>query len=1635
MSHPPLESTPPRTFAENVVAYAQAGWPCILPVPVTEKYPPPVGFTGADGRDTDPLQLVTWAGSHPAYSIALRMPATVIGIDVDSYVKAGKQKHGAETLAHYLEAWGPLPPTWISTARGDDTGPGPSGIRFYRVPAQRFATKLATAETGDVEIIQRHHRYAVVAPSPNPETGTLYRWYGPDGSPAAEPPKPEDLPELPAAWVEGLTAGATQAGPAAAGVAVGQALLDQLLDDWRPECADITSARLQALDELDRADAGSRHDTMTARVHHLIQLSAKGHTGVAAALLELRDLWAKLTAGEDRADELDRMLLTSARKAVTVVGQHQVPRDPCLLVAGGFPLPPPAEPGPVDEDGNEVDLRVFEPPRWLGPREVIGTHAFDPAAGLDQTLAEAVLERTYPALRYAYDANGWLLRAPDRWELHKRLSPWAVATLATLMPLGDPTADKDSDAYARAQRRARLMSSGGARGVAGKMDDLVSGGMHPAAVALSDLDADPEVLWAGGMPYDLRASREAPTPAQCDPAAPHLHSAGIVPERRPTPLWDAFLAAVWPDPAVRAWAMRVLSIAATGYSDRALPILLGETGRGKTQVVHLVMSVLGSYAHAANPKLLGVAAREHDTIVFALKGRRLSFIDEAPSEAKAGQERLKQLTGGGELEARQMNQDPITFRPTHTLVLTANDEPLLTDPAVRARVRLLPCEGDPEQVRAARAALGHVSGPVWRREAPGVLAQLMSEAAAWLADPSTASVAAAPEGIRYLAEHLGAEQDPTTVWVSEETEPDDVGTPSRELYQAFTASCLRNNLRRDQIPSETKWGRQLTRLGFPSVHTEHGKRRQLVVRSGGGGHVPSAPESPARRVGEPAVVWPSELEPVGSAGFLTGSADPDGLLTGSNPNPSAAKPQVNPNESVTADGLTGSGGVFTYAHTHDARGDGECTEASNPSASPSPATPKTAPDLGEQAPDGLAGEPVNDALDLGLDGPETAKPQVSPRKSVTKARKPRTAEATQRAAEKREAARLEAIAAAAGTSLPLPVVVTRDLEVRPATVVEAGRLLATITEPAAGFDAAPLPTELTVDVEHTGYPLGHRHYALRTVQLGCETFALVLDPHDPAQADVIRWHLGAAEVLHAHSASADLIPLADAGLLGPDPVAGLEDAWDRMVDTIVLAKLDDPASTGNDPGLKQLSGAMLRDYGLSKPADEARAALFKAGRWLTETKVTTPLERSGWAQVDHTCETQLRYAAADVLDDAALATRLPRPAPAILDRERLAQRMTARVAYDGLRIDGDHVEELLEAHTGKREQFADLVRALAGSLVPIENPGSNQQVGRALEHLGAVLPRTDTGKPSVAEAVLTPLARQQGPAADLARTVLRYRHHDTAIGTFLEPYQHLVRHGDGRARPTVYTLGADTGRMSCVRPNLQQVPREGGFRACITADPGYRLISVDFAGVELRVAAALSGDRNLLEILSDPNRDLHWEITRIAFGPNATKADRYAIKRGVFGRIYGGGVGAVAAGVGVSEAVAQQVIDAMDQLTPQLSEWSRLVREGVKAGRTTFPTYAGRVVHLDAAFPHKAPNYCIQGTARELLVDALVRWNQTRWGRAVLLPVHDEVVAHVPEDEALEATAVLAECMTTELHGVPIIAEASEPAFAWQDSV
>lgn len=172
-------------FASAAVHLYDKGWHPI-PLPPGAKSPPPTGFTG-NADDATPEQLAVWMAHQADGNVGVRLSTTVVGIDVDDYDDHG----GAATLAALIAAHGPLPPTWSTTSRG----PGASRIYYYRVPSGLiFAGQLGRG----VDVIQHHHRYAVVAPSQHPD-GPTYQWFDPRGD-VREPPHVDLLTALPPAW-------------------------------------------------------------------------------------------------------------------------------------------------------------------------------------------------------------------------------------------------------------------------------------------------------------------------------------------------------------------------------------------------------------------------------------------------------------------------------------------------------------------------------------------------------------------------------------------------------------------------------------------------------------------------------------------------------------------------------------------------------------------------------------------------------------------------------------------------------------------------------------------------------------------------------------------------------------------------------------------------------------------------------------------------------------------------------------------------------------------------------------------------------------------------------------------------------------------------------------------------------------------------------------------------------------------------------------------------------------------------------------------------------------------------------------------------------------------------------------------
>lgn len=120
--------------------------------------------------------------------------------------------------------------------------------------------------------------------------------------------------------------------------------------------------------------------------------------------------------------------------------------------------------------------------------------------------------------------------------------------------------------------------------------------------------------------------------------------------------------------------------------------------------------------------------------------------------------------------------------------------------------------------------------------------------------------------------------------------PDAAGTPSRELYTHFASFC-RDTLGWDEAPTETAWGRVLTDTKYPAWHTRGGSRRALRLR-------------PVTQTGDL-----SRGPEAGSTDRLGGPCRvDDGLVTGSEPNPSGTNRRSTPENPLSLTGMTGSQG-------------------------------------------------------------------------------------------------------------------------------------------------------------------------------------------------------------------------------------------------------------------------------------------------------------------------------------------------------------------------------------------------------------------------------------------------------------------------------------------------------------------------------------------------------------------------------------------------------------------------------------------------------------------------------------------------------------------------------------------------------
>jgi DNA polymerase-1 len=391
--------------------------------------------------------------------------------------------------------------------------------------------------------------------------------------------------------------------------------------------------------------------------------------------------------------------------------------------------------------------------------------------------------------------------------------------------------------------------------------------------------------------------------------------------------------------------------------------------------------------------------------------------------------------------------------------------------------------------------------------------------------------------------------------------------------------------------------------------------------------------------------------------------------------------------------------------------------------------------------------------------------------------------------------------------------------------------------------------------------------------------------------------------------------------------------------------------------------------------------------------------------------------------------------------ERPLIEVVAAMELAGIKVD----RAALAALSG---EFAARMMALEGEIHTLAkgpfNVGSPKQLGEVLfERLG--LPggkkSSKTGAYSTDSAVLEQFAAQ---GHDIAAKVLDWRQLAKLKGTYTDTLPDQINPTTGRVHTSFSLAATNTGRLSSNDPNLQNIPirtEEGRkIRYAFVAEPGSKLVSVDYSQIELRLVAHIADVALLKQAFRDGD-DIHAMTASQVFGvPMAamTGEIRRRAKAINFGIIYGISGFGLAAQLGIPQAEARAYIDAYLDRLPELKAWMEATKTLCREqGYVT--TMFGRKCPMPGIkdpnparrqfAERQAINAPIQGAAADIIKRAMGRLPDALAGEGLsarmLLQVHDELIFEAPAAEAERTAAVARRIMEgAATLDVPLVAEA-----------
>lgn len=483
-------------------------------------------------------------------------------------------------------------------------------------------------------------------------------------------------------------------------------------------------------------------------------------------------------------------------------------------------------------------------------------------------------------------------------------------------------------------------------------------------------------------------------------------------------------------------------------------------------------------------------------------------------------------------------------------------------------------------------------------------------------------------------------------------------------------------------------------------------------------------------------------------------------------------------------------------------------------------------------------------------------------------------------------------------------------------------------------------------------------------------------------------------------------------------------ALESVEDVMVIAYCLGSAKTGN--GFTELAEHYLGEKDSlhdSGGITKARAAINELDIYSVANYVS---KKAVWLNsICNTVKNQLQ-------DErmVSLYEKVDRPLPTIV----------YKMEREGIKLDKKVIEELSGEFAFKIGELEKEIYKLAGCQFNIASP---KQLGEILFDKLAIDPgkKLKSGGYSTGVEVLEVLQQQGHPIADF---LIEWRRFHKLKSTYTDSLLNQIDPLTGRIHTNFETTTTSTARFSSSEPNLQNIPirSEWGnkIRAAFIAKDDYKLVSLDYSQIELRLLAHIA-DIETLKTAFAEGKDIHTSTASEIFNlpPEQIDADtRRRAKAINFGIIYGISAFGLAKNLGISRGEAGDYIKLYFEKYPGIRSYMEQTKEFARThgfvktimGRKCFtPNINSSNVNLKAFAERAAINAPLQGSAADIIRKAMVQINnvltESNLDAKMLLQVHDELIFEVKESD-VASLIVLAKNTMEHVHdlAVPLVVSA-----------